>query len=154
MRFLPMWVMVKSGLYLGVDFGTKRIGLAVGQTLTQSARPLQTLTMHSQSIWPDFTRIVSEWQPKGIVIGLALQPDGSASKTSESAEQFGRHLNKRFQLPVYYIEERLTSVEAKEYLKENRNLAKLSDKDSLAAAIILESWLHSQAEEPQQDASP
>lgn len=128
--------------YLGVDFGTKRIGLAVGQTFTQTATPLVTLAPNKPPFWKAFAEVVETWSPKGFVVGLALQPDGSASPTSESALQFGRHLSKRFQLPVFFVEERLTSVEARQILKENPDLSKQYDKDSLAAAIILESWFH------------
>lgn len=129
--------------YLGIDFGTKRIGLAIGQTFTQTATPLMTLISNTPLFWKTFTEIVQTWSPKGFVVGLALQPDGSPSPISESALQFGRHLSKRFELPIFFIEERLTSVEARQILKENRNLLKQYDKDSLAAAIILESWFHS-----------
>jgi putative holliday junction resolvase len=148
-----MLAMHSTSLYLGVDFGTKRIGLAVGQTLTLTATPLYTLMIQSHTIWEAFTKIVSEWQPKGFVVGLALQPDGSHSTTSLAASEFGRHLSKRFGIPTYFTEERLTSVQARQYLKDHPSLTKKYDKDSLAAAIILESWLHSTPKEIQKDAS-
>jgi putative Holliday junction resolvase len=128
--------------YLGIDFGTKRIGIAVGQTLTQTATPLITLQTNQPDFWAQFQEIISTWSPQGLIVGLALQPDGSSSPISESALQFGRHLSKRFKVPVYFIEERLTSVEARQILKENPHLTKQHDKDTLAAALILESWFH------------
>lgn len=134
--------MPEAEQYIGIDFGTKRIGLAVGQTITQTATPLVTLTPNTPQFWKTFTEIIQTWTPKGFVVGLALQPDGSSSPTSESALQFGRHLSKRFKLPVFFVEERLTSVEARQILKENPHLPKQYNKDTLAAAIILESWFH------------
>lgn len=131
-----------SNLYLGIDYGTKRIGLAIGQMVTQTATPLKTLPTEPP-IWDALTQVIQEWQVKGIVIGLALQEDGETTPISVAASQFGQHLRKRFQLPVYFIEERLTSVSAREYLQNNPSLAKRHDKDSIAAAIILESWFHS-----------
>lgn len=138
--------MPNESVYLGIDFGTKRIGLSVGQSITQTASPLATLST-STTFWENFSRLVQEWQPKGFVVGLALQPEGEPSKTSQQASEFGRHLAKRYRLPVYYIEERLTSVEARNRLKENPTWAKHHDKDAVAAAIILESWLQSACEE-------
>ena len=134
--------------YIGIDFGTKHIGIAVGQTLTLTASPLTTLKANTPQFWASFSDIITTWSPKGLIVGLALQPDGSSSPISQSALQFGQHLAKRFNLPVFFIEERLTSVEARNMLKEHPNLSKLHDKDALAAAIILESWLHQLPKDP------
>lgn len=138
--------------FLGIDFGTKHIGIAIGQKLTLTATPLTTLTVHTKTFWEQFESLITTWQPKGLVVGLAHHVDGSCSLMSEQALQFGRHLTKRFQLPVYYIEEHLTSVEAQQILKQNNLSSKKYDKDALAAAIILESWLFSVTKEQHQDA--
>ncbi len=128
---------------LGFDFGTKYIGVAIGQAITQTATPLTTIRAH-QGIphWDDIQKIINEWQPAGIVIGLALQTDGKDSDTSRKARQFGQSLQQRFQLPIHYIEERLTSVAARGILKQDHHYSKQTDSDAMAAAIILESFLN------------
>ena len=129
--------MPKYGTYLGIDFGTKRIGLAVGQSITLTATPLITLKAD------DITRlseIIKEWEPQGLIVGLALQPDGSHSQTSLIAKKWGIELKKRYDLPVYFIEERLSSVAAREKYPD-------TDKDAGAAAIILEGWLNAKEDE-------
>src|SRR5438270_33990 len=102
-----------EGTFLGIDFGTKYIGIAVGQTVTKSATPLTTLTFSSQeALWYSLTHVIQEWEPRGLVIGLALQPDGSDSPTSLKAKKFAEQCQSRFNLPIYFTEERLTSVAA------------------------------------------
>jgi len=128
--------MPKKGTYLGFDFGTKRLGLAIGQSITKTATPLMTLHVQNGTPWDQLSHIIKEWEPIGLVIGLALQPDNTHSKTSLLAQQLGHQLKAHFHLPVYFIEERLTSVAAREKYPQG-------DKDASAAAIILESWLNS-----------
>ena len=134
------------GTYLAFDFGTKTIGIAVGQTITKTANPLTTISA-VQGI-PNFDQlrsIINEWLPKGLIVGLALQEDGSPSETSRAAERFGKRLAKEFKLPIFYTEERLTSVAALERLKESPPLVQSHrNKDAMAAAIILESWLNNE----------
>jgi putative Holliday junction resolvase len=133
--------MMPSGTYMSFDFGTKRMGLAVGQTVTCSASPLMTLS-NTATMWPQIQTLIEQWQPKGLIIGLALQPDGSESKTSLLARQFGQALQQRFLVPIHYTEERLTSVEAQRLIREGRFDTRRHDKDSIAAVIILESWFN------------
>jgi len=133
--------------FLGFDFGTKYIGIAVGQSITQTATPLLTLkATQGQPNWQELQNIVSEWQPSAFVVGIALQPDGSDSDTSLKARQFGKSLGKRFSLPIHFVEERLTSVAAAHILKQEHHYSKQTDSDSMAAAIILESFLNSSRE--------
>lgn len=131
-----------SGTYLGFDFGTKNIGVAVGQTVTLTANPLTTLkARNGEPNWSELAQIVREWCPKGLIVGLAKQLDGTSSKTSLKAEAFGKQLSTRFQIPIYYVEERLTSVAASQTMKENRDLiSNMQTQDAFAAMIILESW--------------
>lgn len=133
--------------FVGFDFGTKYIGVAIGQTVTQTATPLITLRAR-QGIpqWHEIQKIITEWEPNAFVVGLALQPDGTDSDTSKKARSFGESLKKRFALPVHFIEERLTSVAANQILKEDHQYSKQTDSDSLAAAIILESFLNATKE--------
>ncbi len=137
--------MVTTGTYLGFDFGTKRLGIAVGQSITKTARPLITLQVHKGvPQWEELAKIIDDWLPKGLIVGLPLQPDGSDSPTSLKAQKLGRQLTNHFKLPVYYIEERLTSVAAKERSQEYYGASLMHrDLDALAAAIILESWFNS-----------
>lgn len=133
--------MKPEGVYLSFDFGTKKIGCAIGQSLTRTASPLARLpAKNGTPPWDLVLRLIQEWEPLGLIVGLPLQPDGSHSPTSRSAQQFGKQLQTRFGIPVHFIEERLTTVAARERLQEipyaQRNV------DSMAAAIILESWFN------------
>lgn len=135
-----------SNTYLGFDFGLKFLGVAVGQSITQTAQPLATLKMlQGEPNWEQLDPLIKEWQPKALIVGLALQPDGTHSKTSTLAEAFGHSLEKRYERPVYFIDERLTTVAARDLAK---TLSRSCDKrkgeiDRISAAIILESWLNS-----------
>lgn len=94
-------------LLLGFDYGTRQIGVAVGQAVTGQARELCVLK--AQNGVPDWNRVealIKEWQPDAIVVGLPLNMDGSPSEMSERAEKFGRRLNGRFNLPVFTHDER------------------------------------------------
>lgn len=125
-------------VYLAFDFGTKRIGLAVGQSITKTATPLTSIISYNGTPnWQQLDKIVKEWQPTSLIVGLALQPDGKDSPTSLKARHLGKLLQQKYQLSVHYIEERLTSVAAKERVTDNQK-----DLDALAAAIILESWMN------------
>lgn len=136
---MPNHLKHQDGLYMSFDFGTKRIGVAIGQSITQNATPLKTIS-NSQQLYQTIDSLIQEWQPKGLIIGLATQLDGSDSNTSIQAKAFGQQLTTQFTIPVFYIEERLTSVEANQMIKTHRIA---HDKDALAASIILESWFNS-----------
>lgn len=135
-----------SQTFLGFDFGTKYLGIAVGQSITATAQPLTTLKMlgQGQPNWQLLDPIIKEWQPSALIVGLALQPDGSHSATSRKAKAFGQLLAKRYDCPVKFIEERLTSVAARESAKGKFNsiVQKKAEIDRISAAIILESWLN------------
>ena len=141
---MPENVTPAAGTYIGFDFGTKNIGVAVGQTVTLTANPLTTLK--AKNGIPDWTvlgHLLTEWRPRGLIVGLARQPDGSHSPTSLKAQAFGKKLWTRFQLPIYYVEERLTSVAASHTLKQNKDLlSSTQTQDAIAAMIILESWFN------------
>ncbi len=138
-----------KGTFLGFDFGTKYLGVAVGQSITQTARPLITLRVNNGiPRWEELDKIIDEWQPCALILGLAIQPDGSHSNTSKKAMKLGQQLQAHYQLPVHYIEERLTSVAANERVRENPQASAIErDLDAVAACIILESWLHSNPKE-------
>lgn len=141
--------MNSEGVFFGFDFGTKYIGIAVGQTITGTATALTTLTA-KQGIpsWEELGKLITKWQPKGLIIGLALQEDGSHSATSLLAKKFGQRLNQHFQLPIYFIEERLTTVAARARLKEIYPHSYYEkDVDAMSAVIILESWFNNPVKE-------
>ncbi len=121
---------------LGFDFGTRRIGVAVGQAVTGTARPLVTLDCRDGT--PDWTAIgalLDQWQPDALVVGLPLLADGSEGETCEAARRFARRLAGRYHLPVHLQDERLSSAAAE------AGGARGHDIDAEAAALILGDWL-------------
>lgn len=144
-----------GGTYLGFDFGLRRIGVAVGESITGSTRPLTTLS--AQDGQPDWTRVealLHDWRPIALVVGLPRLLDGSDADITELAARFARRLHGRFNLPVHTIDEQLSSHAAEELLAERgrggQRLSKRQGKaevDQLAAAIILESWFMEQPNE-------
>jgi putative Holliday junction resolvase len=131
-------------LLLGFDFGSKQIGVAVGQVITGQARELCILK--AQNGVPDWQKVevlFKEWQPDAIVVGLPLNMDGTKSAMSERAEKFARRLNGRFNLPVHTHDERLTTYEAKgQRLQQGQNSGyRERPVDALAAALLLQGWL-------------
>ena len=137
---------------LGFDYGTRQIGVAVGQTLTGNARPLKELRARDGiPDWEQIAALLKEWQPDALIVGLPLNMDGSPSEMSARAEKFARRLHGRFQLPVHCIDERLSTFEAKQTLRDSGRRAPTSYRDnpvdSLAAALLMETWLASQIKE-------
>ncbi|MBD9482985.1 Holliday junction resolvase RuvX [Pseudomonas sp. PDM14] len=131
-------------LLLGFDYGTKQIGVAVGQVITGQARELCVLkAQNGVPDWQKVEALIKEWQPDAVVVGLPLNMDGSKSEMSERAEKFARRLNGRFNLPVHTHDERLTTFEAKgERLAQGqRGGYRDNPVDALAAALLLEGWL-------------
>ena len=137
---------------LGFDYGTRQIGVAVGQNLTGNARPLKELRARDGiPDWNQIQALLKEWEPDALVVGLPLNMDGTASEMSGRAEKFGRRLHGRFQIPVHYVDERLSTFEAKQTLRESGHAGPTSYRDnpvdSIAAALLLETWLAGQNEE-------
>ena len=132
------------------DYGTRHIGVAVGQTLTRTANALDSLTARDGiPDWQQIQQLLDEWQPDLLVIGLPLNMDGSESELSLRAKKFANRLHGRFGLPTEMADERLSSFEAKgEILREHGSRAfKNNNVDSVSARIILEGWfaLHANA---------
>nr|VFK23143.1 MAG: putative holliday junction resolvase [Candidatus Kentron sp. MB]VFK28318.1 MAG: putative holliday junction resolvase [Candidatus Kentron sp. MB]VFK74203.1 MAG: putative holliday junction resolvase [Candidatus Kentron sp. MB] len=124
---------------LGFDPGGKRIGVAVGQTLTNTANPLETIAVkHDVPDWKAIDRLINTWEPDGLVVGLPLNMDGTEQAMTLIARQFRNQLARRYRLPVYVTDERLSTREARERLAcEGR----LDDADDpVAAQVILETW--------------
>ena len=120
--------------YLGFDFGTQRIGVATGNTVTGSASALTTLKSEpAHQRFDAMARLIGEWKPAGLVVGVPRHPDGTAHDMTRRAERFARQLEGRFRLPVHEVDERYTSVEAE--------AAGARDVDAASAALILEQFL-------------
>ena len=137
---------LRAETLLAFDFGHRRIGVAVGQQITASARPLGTAANGpSGPDWPQISRWIDEWQPDRLIVGLPLHADGSASDLSEDALGFINELA-RFERPVESVDERYSSLEARELLKRERASGRRGriDKktiDATAAMLIAERWL-------------
>jgi putative Holliday junction resolvase len=135
-----------EGIVLGFDFGTKKIGVAVGQTVTKTANPLGLLRA-DQGVprWESIQKLISEWQPVALVVGIPLKMDGSPQRVTQQAQQFADALKQRFHLPVFGIDERLTTVEARDRVFQEQGYKGLQKTamDAVAAKIILEAWLRS-----------
>lgn len=134
---------VQSGTVLAFDFGEKRIGIAVGEHLLTSANPLMTIDNESNEIrFQIITKLVNEWQPRLLVVGLPLSLDGSEHAVTQLCKKFARRLNGRFNLPVALIDERYSSAAASQLLNEAgiRGRAQKEMLDQVAAQTILQSY--------------
>jgi putative Holliday junction resolvase len=134
---------------LAFDFGSKRIGIALGQTLTQTARPLDTIQRRNKEAdWEAIAALIVSWKPDALVVGLPLAEDGSEQDMSILARRFMQQLEQRFGLPVHAVDERYSSMEAEARLKEMPKAPKYASPawkaavDGIAAQVILEAWLH------------
>jgi putative Holliday junction resolvase len=130
--------------FLGFDFGTKSLGLAVGSTASGLAQPLTTTAVrHGIPDWTVIDRLVKEWQPDALVIGLPLNMDDSENAMTRAARKFGQRLTARYNLPVHWVDERLTSVDAKNAMVAARVpwRQRKARVDRLAAQAILQSYL-------------
>ena len=117
------------------DYGEKRIGVAVGQTVTSTATALQTvLVINKKPDWEAIKILIDEWKPDKFNVGHPFTLHGTRQKMTDAAERFSRQLKHRFKLPVDLIDEQLSSYEAQQELKSTRNL------DPTSAKLILETW--------------
>lgn len=137
-----------QGTIISFDFGFRRIGVAVGQTLTGSANALTVVSFANQADWQAIKNLLDDWKPAAIVVGLPLAEDGGETDMSKGARKFGHQLEGRFSIPVWFEDERLTSIDAEERFIDARARGEMrrkdaSLKDAIAAQIILESWLQS-----------
>ena len=138
---------------IAFDFGTSFIGVAVGQDITQTATPLSALNARDGSPdWVQIEKLIGEWRPRRLLVGLPLNMDGSESAMSARARKFANRLHGRFGVAVEMWDERLSSFEARgELLEQNRTSKSAGKKfrergvDSLSARLILEGWLAARA---------
>jgi putative Holliday junction resolvase len=120
---------------MAFDFGTRRIGVAVGNTLTKAGQPLKIITEPSEDVrFRAIQTLIKEWQPNQLVVGLPCHPDGTEHEMSAKARRFGNQLQGRFQLPVDWVDERYSSAvfEGNPDMRDNL--------DAQSAALILEQY--------------
>jgi putative Holliday junction resolvase len=140
-------VSLPAGTLLAFDFGTKRVGVAVGESATRLAHPLETIVTESNDARFDaIAKLVAEWRPVGFVVGQPRHADGGEHEIARLAGKFGRRLEGRFGLPVAFVDETLTSSEAESQLREagSRRSGK-GDVDTLSATLILQGYLDRRA---------
>lgn len=127
---------------LSFDFGTQRIGVAFGQSISGTARPVCVLKANDGiPDWEQVGSVIAEWSPDVLVIGLPYNLDGTESELLRRAVKFGNRLNGRFHKPCYGMDERLSSRAAIEQVMEDSgSMTKKSGIDDIAAQIILENW--------------
>lgn len=133
-----------SHILLGFDFGMKRIGVAVGQTITQTARPLTTLEAKAGvPSWEKLDKLIKIWQPDALIVGIPLNMDGTLQPLTQLAENFAESLKTHYDLPVYGMDERLSTKAARERLFMQGGFKALQNGqvDSVAAQLILQNWL-------------
>lgn len=125
---------------LGLDFGQKRIGVAVGQLVTRTASPVGIIKARDGiPDWAALDKLVQEWAPIQMVVGLPLNMDDSLSDMAKAAQRFARRLEGRYQLKVSMMDERLSSFDARQRVPDAEG-----DIDDVAASLILETWLTQQ----------
>lgn len=130
-------------ILIGFDFGMKRIGVAIGQTVTQTARPLDTIqAKEGVPNWHALTKLIAKWLPDALVVGIPLNMDGTDQAISHHARKFAKELHERFHLPVHEMDERLTTKDARERLFAEGGYKALQDGqvDRVAAQLILQNW--------------
>ena len=124
---------------LGFDYGTQKIGIAVGQTVTSTASALRVIPARDGiPDWRVIEKIIQEWKPDILVVGLPLNMDGTESDISKRARTFANRLTGRFSVPSVMVDERLSTREARAQAEQSEQV------DAIAARIILESWLAAQ----------
>lgn len=119
--------------FLGLDFGEKNTGLALGNRLLRSAQAHGTVRAQGDARFAAIAEVVQEWQPDALVVGVPFHPDGQPHDNTRRARRFARQLQGRFKLPVFEVDERYSTTEA---LSQGAK-----DADAAAACIILEQFL-------------
>ncbi len=119
------------------DYGTKKIGVAVGQTETYTSSPLQIIyNEHEKTNWSEINILIDEWNPDLILVGKPINMDGTESDIMKRVDNFFKKLEKISMVDCEYIDERLTTFEAKEILGEDR----VAEVDAHAAKILIDNW--------------
>lgn len=152
--------MSAAATLLGFDVGAKRIGVAVGNTVTGSAREVGVLEVFAAG--PDWARLdrwVKDWRPDGLVVGDPIPLDGGDQPARQRARGFARDLARRYALPVQQVDERQSSIEAAQRFARGRaagarKRSQAANLDALAAVVILERWLANPVSTPASEPDP
>lgn len=139
-------------IILAFDYGTRRIGVASGDTLTRTARELTTLQCTAAQLppWEQIDRLVAEYRPAQFVVGVPYNMDDTPTALTEASRAFADQLLSRYRVPAALVDERLSSREASEQIRQARELgfkrrrSTREDIDQVAARILLEQWLQAQ----------
>jgi len=132
-----------NSIFLGIDFGMCNIGVASGQKITATATPLCIVhAKHGVPNWADFDKIIEEWKPAALIVGVPVDLDGKEQWITKLAKDFIADLEKRYKLPVYGVNEQLTTKSAREriFAAGGFKALKKTEIDSIAAKLILEGW--------------
>ena len=122
---------------IAFDFGIKKIGVAVGQTSTYTSSPLLIIKNKDGKVnWEEINKLINEWNPELIIVGKPLNMDGTDSEIMKKVDRFLKKLKSLHHARYEYIDERLTTFEAKQILAENKN----NNIDANAAKILIENW--------------
>ena len=135
--------LILTSTVLCFDFGEQRVGVAVGEHTLGNANALMVIDNESNEVrFSIINRLINEWQPKLLIVGLPLSLDGSETNVTQLCKKFARRLNGRFNLPVMLIDERYSSVEASDLLKQAgiKGRAQKTMLDQVAAQTILQSY--------------
>jgi putative Holliday junction resolvase len=135
---------------LGFDFGLRRIGVAVAKTMLDTATALDTLSAQNGAPdWEHIQQLIQQWQADAFIVGVPYAMSGEEHDLTRRARKFGNQLHGRFGLPVFWVDERLTSAEAERMLSPpmRRDPKQKGEIDKLAAKIILETWLENNNED-------
>ncbi|WKB52048.1 Holliday junction resolvase RuvX [Eleftheria terrae] len=118
--------------FLAFDFGLRRVGVATGNSLTAGAEPLRTVAAEGDARFAAIGKLVAEWQPDALVVGVPFHPDGAEHENTRRARRFARQLHGRFRLPVHEVDERYTTTEAL--------AGGARDADAASACLILQQF--------------
>ncbi len=121
-----------SATFLAFDYGLKRVGVACGNDLLRQAQALRTIAAEGDARFHQIRKLIDEWRPDALVVGVPFHPDGAEHEITQRARRFARQLNGRFHLPVHEVDERYSSVEAE---RDDPD-----DLDAASAAIILQQY--------------
>jgi putative Holliday junction resolvase len=128
-RPLSLLSSMTDAVVLGFDFGARRIGVAIGNSVTREARPLAVIDAQGAARWARIAALIDEWQPNWFVVGIPRHPDGAPHEMTERCERFARQLEGRYRRAVARVDERYSSAVVHE------------GADDAAAAVILQQWL-------------
>lgn len=128
-------------IVLGFDFGTKNLGVAVGNLLTETAQPVTILKVtNNQPQWDEIQKLIQEWQPDAFIVGMPYTQDGTETEHLKIIRKFMNRLHGRFGLPVYEVDESHSSALSEQFIKPSQK-GKKGILDAISAAIIVERWL-------------